>query len=66
MQALVRVFPIYSMSNKKKRVVMMKHKRLSEKKIWKQVLKNDKINSPVLMVKIDVDDYQIVVTHGLN
>lgn len=43
----------------------MKQKKI-DKKIWRKVLNNDKVKSPILMVKIDVDDYQIVVTHGLN
>ena len=39
----------------------------SDKKIWDKILDNKKkIKSPILMVKIDVEDYQIVVTHGLN
>ncbi len=44
----------------------MKQKK-TDKQIWDKILDNkDKVKSPVLMVKIDVEDYQIVVTHGLN
>jgi len=45
---------------------MMKPKKTNNKKIWKKILADGELKSPVLLVKIDVEDYQIVVTHGLN
>ncbi len=44
----------------------MKPRNLSDKRIWKKILSASKYKSPVLLVKIEVEDYQIVVTHGLN
>lgn len=43
----------------------MKQKN-TDRKIWREILNRTKVKSPTFLVKIDSDQYQIIITQGLN